>query len=186
MHGDLVSECAFAAAVLAGTLSVVSLHRPAFAVADLPGLPASVLKLANMVVPMAVITLWFTAKWSSLARGGCPVGSPRMHPRLQSRPDPVDPSRRFSRRTRVRRRGAGPGVCWGLATDFGEHMKLKHNVRSALLAGVIAFLIYVVIATITGQSLGAALGFGLALGVFTALVSFAIYTLITNAKNRDA
>ncbi len=65
-------------------------------------------------------------------------------------------------------------------------MKLNHNVRSALLAGVIAFVIYVVIATITGQALGAALGFGLALGAFTALVSFAIYTLIAKAKNRDA
>ncbi|MDQ2839022.1 MAG: hypothetical protein M3Y49_00860 [Actinomycetota bacterium] len=63
-------------------------------------------------------------------------------------------------------------------------MKLNHNVRSALLAGVIALVIYVVIATITGQTLAAALGFGLALGVFTALVSFAIYTLITNAKKR--
>lgn len=41
-------------------------------------------------------------------------------------------------------------------------MKFNHNVRSALLAGVIALVIYVVIATITGQALGAALGFGLA------------------------
>ena len=63
-------------------------------------------------------------------------------------------------------------------------MRLDHNVRSALLAGLIAFVIYVVIALLTGQALGAALGFGLALGAFTALVSFAIYTLIRSSKNR--
>jgi hypothetical protein len=65
-------------------------------------------------------------------------------------------------------------------------MKRNHNVRSALMAGVIALVIYIVIATVTGQALGAALGFGFALGVFTALVSFAIYSLITNAKKRGA
>ena len=63
-------------------------------------------------------------------------------------------------------------------------MQTNHNVRSALLAGVIALVIYVVIATLTGQALGAAIGFGLALGVFTALVSFGIYTLIANTKKR--
>lgn len=54
------------------------------------------------------------------------------------------------------------------------------------MAGVIALVIYIVIATITGQALGAALGFGFALGAFTALVSFAIYSLITNAKKPGA
>lgn len=63
-------------------------------------------------------------------------------------------------------------------------MKITHNMRSAVLAGGIALVIYVVIATISGQDLGPALGFGVALGVFTALVSFLIYTLITNAKDR--
>ncbi len=64
-------------------------------------------------------------------------------------------------------------------------MKLDPHVRSALLAGTIALVIYVVIATLTGQAFGAALGFGLALGAFTALVSFAVYTLIKRTRNRD-
>lgn len=73
-----------------------------------------------------------------------------------------------------------------LPGDFGGNMRLNHNARSALLAGVIALVIYVVIATITGQALAAALGFGLALGAFTALVSYAIYALISNAKKRGS
>ena len=63
-------------------------------------------------------------------------------------------------------------------------MVVNQRVRSALVAGVIAFVIYVVIATITGQALVAALGFGLGLGAVTALVSFAVYTLIANSKTR--
>ena len=69
-YGILVMFSAFAAALLAGTVSVVSLRRGAvprwLAVA---GLPASVLMLANAVLPMAVITLWFvTASITLTAR----------------------------------------------------------------------------------------------------------------------
>ena len=61
-YGVLVMFSAFAAALFAGTLSIVSLRsrvlpRPL----ALIGLPASVLMLANAVMPMAVITLWFVA-----------------------------------------------------------------------------------------------------------------------------
>ncbi|HEX7461989.1 MAG TPA: hypothetical protein VF317_07435 [Dermatophilaceae bacterium] len=61
-YGVLVMFSAFAAALLAGTISVVSLR---FRVLPRPlaliGIPASVLMLANAVMPMAVISLWFTA-----------------------------------------------------------------------------------------------------------------------------
>ncbi len=59
---------------------------------------------------------------------------------------------------------------------------MSHNIRSALIAGAIALVIYVVIATLTGQDFGPALGFGVALGVFTAVVSFVIYQLIARSK----
>lgn len=53
-YGVLVSVCAFAAAVLAGTLSVVSLRTGLLTRwLTFVGLPASVLMLANMVLRMA-------------------------------------------------------------------------------------------------------------------------------------
>ena len=61
-YGTLVMFCALAAALLAATLSVTSLRTGllprGLAVA---GIPASVLMLANAMLPMAVITLWFAA-----------------------------------------------------------------------------------------------------------------------------
>ena len=59
-YGTLVMFSAFAAALFAGTASIASLRSRAMprwlAIA---GIPASVLMLANAVMPMAVITLWF-------------------------------------------------------------------------------------------------------------------------------
>ena len=67
-YGILVMFSAFAAALLAGTISVVSLrHRVLPRWLAVIGIPASVLMLANAVMPMAVITLWFSAASISLA-----------------------------------------------------------------------------------------------------------------------
>jgi hypothetical protein len=59
-YGTLVMFSAFAAALLAATVSIGSLRSRAIprwlAIA---GIPMSVLMLANAVMPMAVITLWF-------------------------------------------------------------------------------------------------------------------------------
>jgi len=67
-YGILVAFSAFAAALLAGTLSVVSLrHGVLPRWLAIIGLPASLLMLANAVMPMAVITLWFSAASISLA-----------------------------------------------------------------------------------------------------------------------
>jgi hypothetical protein len=67
-YGILVMFSAFAAALFAGAVSVASLRHPVLprwlAVA---GLPAAVLMLANAVLPMAVITLWFAAVSIALA-----------------------------------------------------------------------------------------------------------------------
>jgi hypothetical protein len=73
-YGVLVSVCAFAAAVLAATLTAVSLRTgllPRWL--TIAGVPASVLMLANMMLPMAVITLWFSAVAISLARRSVPA-----------------------------------------------------------------------------------------------------------------
>lgn len=67
-YGTLVMFSAMAAALLAFTISVVSLHHRVLprwlAVA---GIPASLLMLANAALPMAVITLWYAAASISLA-----------------------------------------------------------------------------------------------------------------------
>lgn len=61
-YGVLVMFSAFAAALFAGTLSVTSLRSGVLPKSlAVIGLPASVLMLANAVMPMAVITLWFGA-----------------------------------------------------------------------------------------------------------------------------
>jgi hypothetical protein len=61
-YGVMVMFSAFAAAVFALTVSVAGLSNPALprwlAIA---GLPLSLLMLANAVLPMAAITLWFVA-----------------------------------------------------------------------------------------------------------------------------
>lgn len=54
------------------------------------------------------------------------------------------------------------------------------NIRSALIAGVIAFVIYTVIALLTGAGFGAAVGVGLIYLVGTAIVVFVI-VLVVNA-----
>lgn len=61
-YGTLVMFSAFAAALLAGTLSVVALrHSVLPRWLAIIGIPASLLMLANAALPMGVITLWFTA-----------------------------------------------------------------------------------------------------------------------------
>ncbi len=70
-YGILVMFSAFAAAVIAGTVSVASLrHRVLPRWLAVAGLPASLLMLANAVLPMAVITLWFVTASISLAVRG--------------------------------------------------------------------------------------------------------------------
>lgn len=58
--------------------------------------------------------------------------------------------------------------------------RMAGNVRSALVAGAIAFVIYVVIDLLTGDDFGSALLVGLVFFVITAVVTFAI-TLIVRA-----
>lgn len=53
------------------------------------------------------------------------------------------------------------------------------NIRSALLAGVIAFVIYTVIALLTGTGFGAAAGVGLIYLVGTAIVAFIIILAVS-------
>ncbi len=68
-YAVLVSVCAFAAAVLAATLTTVSRHTgllPRWL--TVVGYPAAVLMLSNIVLPMAVITLWYVAVAISLTR----------------------------------------------------------------------------------------------------------------------
>ena len=68
-YATLVTVCAFAAAALAAALTTVSRHTGLLGpwVTRL-GYPAAVLMLTNVVLPMAVITLWFTAASISLVR----------------------------------------------------------------------------------------------------------------------
>lgn len=61
-YATLVSVCAFAAAVLAAALSTAAWHTrllPRWLATA--GFPAAVLMLANTLLPMAVITLWYAA-----------------------------------------------------------------------------------------------------------------------------
>lgn len=73
-YATLVTVCAFAAAVLAAALSTA-----AWRTGILPkwlataGFPAAVLMLANTLLPMAVITLWFVAVAISLIRRSSPA-----------------------------------------------------------------------------------------------------------------
>lgn len=71
-YGTLVVFCALAAALLAITLSVTSLRTGLLPRAlAVIGIPASLLMLANAMMPMAVITLWFGATSIALVvRGG--------------------------------------------------------------------------------------------------------------------
>ena len=62
---------------------------------------------------------------------------------------------------------------------------MSANARSAVIAGAIALVIYVVISLLTGQSFGGAIGFGLLLGVFCAAVTFAISTLVARSRHRQ-
>lgn len=57
------------------------------------------------------------------------------------------------------------------------------NIRSAVIAGVISFVIYVVIALLTGSAFGSAIGVGLIFLVGTALITFVI-SLIIEAVRR--
>jgi hypothetical protein len=70
-YAVLVSVCAFAAAVLALAVSAAAWHTsllPRWLATA--GFPAAVLMLANTLLPMAVITLWYGAVAISLARRG--------------------------------------------------------------------------------------------------------------------
>lgn len=61
-YGVLVMFSAFAAALLAVTVSITSLrHRALPRWLAIIGVPASLLMLANAALPMGVITLWFLA-----------------------------------------------------------------------------------------------------------------------------
>lgn len=79
-YAVLVTVCAFAAAVLAATLTTVSRRTrllPRWL--TVIGYPAAVLMLTNVMLPMAVITLWFAAVTISLARRGeVRLPAPRM------------------------------------------------------------------------------------------------------------
>ena len=67
-YGTLVMFSAFAAALLAITLSLISLrHRVLPRWLAMIGIPASLLMLANAALPMGVITLWFSAASIALA-----------------------------------------------------------------------------------------------------------------------
>jgi hypothetical protein len=59
-YGDLVMFSAFAAALLTATISVIGLrHGVLPRWLAIAGIPAAALMLANAVLPMGVITLWF-------------------------------------------------------------------------------------------------------------------------------
>jgi hypothetical protein len=69
-YGVLVSVCAFAAALLALSLSLASRQTgllPRWL--TIAGFPAALLMLGNMLFPMAVITLYFVAVSIALTRG---------------------------------------------------------------------------------------------------------------------
>ncbi len=56
------------------------------------------------------------------------------------------------------------------------------NIKSALIAGLIAFVAYVVISLLTGVEFGSAVGVGLIFFVGTALVTFVITLIIIRVK----
>ncbi len=56
--------------------------------------------------------------------------------------------------------------------------------RSALIAGTIAFIIYLVISVSTGTSFGAAIGVALVFFFGTAAVTFVIATLVNHSKTK--
>ncbi len=58
------------------------------------------------------------------------------------------------------------------------------NIKSALIAGVVAFVIYTVIALLTGATFGSAVGVGLIFLVGTAAVTF-IIILAVQFTRRD-
>jgi hypothetical protein len=70
-YGVLVSVCAFAAALLALSLSMASRQTGLFPRwLTIAGFPAALLMLGNMLFPMAVITLYFVAVSIALTRRG--------------------------------------------------------------------------------------------------------------------
>jgi hypothetical protein len=83
-YGDLVMFSAFAAALLAVTISVIALQHDLLprwlAVA---GIPAAVLMLANAVLPMGVITVWFVAVSIALVVRDAPSTRPSRMPTNQ-------------------------------------------------------------------------------------------------------
>jgi hypothetical protein len=75
-YGTLVMFSAFAAALLAATVSVVSLrYRVLPRWLAVIGLPASLLMLANAALPMGVITLWYAAASIALTTRGAPTAT---------------------------------------------------------------------------------------------------------------
>lgn len=62
------------------------------------------------------------------------------------------------------------------------------NIRSAVIAGVIAFVIYVVISLVTGTGFGAAVGVGLIFLIGTAVITFVIASVwgTMAGRNRSA
>lgn len=63
---------------------------------------------------------------------------------------------------------------------------MSGNVKSAVIAGVIAFVIYTVIALLTGSTFGSAVGVGLIFLVGTAVVTFIIILVVQYAKKEQA
>ncbi|KRF13869.1 hypothetical protein ASG90_13685 [Nocardioides sp. Soil797] len=87
-YGSLALVGGIAAALVAATVTAVALRTSMLprwlAVA---GIPASLLILANVVLPMAVLTLWFTAVTVCLVRRPAATGAPtlpRMAPAAES------------------------------------------------------------------------------------------------------
>lgn len=62
---------------------------------------------------------------------------------------------------------------------------MSGNVKSALVAGVIAFVFYTVIALLTGTAFGAAVGVGLVFLVGTAAVTYVIILAVKYAKKNQ-
>ena len=62
--------------------------------------------------------------------------------------------------------------------------ELNEQVRSSLLGGLIATVIYMVIATASDASKANVIGWGLGLGVFTMAVSFVISKVIGSRQRQ--
>lgn len=69
-----------------------------------------------------------------------------------------------------------------LASVKTEAIHMVGNLRSALIAGVIAFVAYTVISLATGTSLGAAVGVGLVFLVGTAIVTLVISRVVVAVR----